>query len=63
MLGKTDGMPKTPEWAEAESGVPAREIRALAREWASKKTMLAAGGPAAWAAPAARPPATSGPGP
>ena len=45
MLGKTDGVPKTPEWAEGESGIPAREIRALAREWASKKTMLAAGGP------------------
>ncbi len=45
VLGKTDGVPKTPEWAEAESGIPAREIRALAREWAAKKTMLAAGGP------------------
>ena len=45
VLGKTDGLPKTPEWAEAESNIPAREIRALAREWASKKTMLAAGGP------------------
>jgi trimethylamine-N-oxide reductase (cytochrome c) len=44
VLGKTDGQPKTPEWAEGESGIPAREIRALAREWASKKTMLAAGG-------------------
>jgi anaerobic selenocysteine-containing dehydrogenase len=45
VLGKTDGIAKTPEWAEAESAIPAREIRALAREWASKKTMLAAGGP------------------
>ena len=45
VLGVTDGRPKTPEWAEGESGIPAREIRALAREWASKKTMLAAGGP------------------
>ena len=44
VLGKTDGVPKSPEWAEVESGVPAREIRALAREWGSKKTMLAAGG-------------------
>jgi trimethylamine-N-oxide reductase (cytochrome c) len=44
LLGESDGVPKTPEWAEAESKVPAREIRALAREWAKRKTMLAAGG-------------------
>jgi anaerobic selenocysteine-containing dehydrogenase len=48
VLGKTDGVPKSPEWAESESGVPAREIRALAREWGSKKTMLAAGGLGGW---------------
>ena len=44
ILGKEDGVPKTPEWAEMESTIPAREIRALAREWGSKKTMLASGG-------------------
>jgi len=44
LLGKEDGVPKTPQWAEKETGIPAREIRALAREWAKKKTMLAAGG-------------------
>jgi anaerobic selenocysteine-containing dehydrogenase len=44
ILGKKDGLPKTPEWAERETTIPAREIRALAREWGSKKTMLAAGG-------------------
>ena len=48
VLGKTDGVPKTCEWAEAESGVPACEIRALAREWAKRKTMLAAGGLGGW---------------
>ncbi|MBW1996819.1 MAG: molybdopterin-dependent oxidoreductase [Deltaproteobacteria bacterium] len=48
ILGKEDGVPKTPEWAEQETTIPAREIRALAREWASKKTMLAAGGVGGW---------------
>ncbi len=36
--------PKTPEWQEAETGVPARDVRALAREWGTKKTYLGAGG-------------------
>ncbi len=44
ILGREDGEAKTPEWAEAETGVPAKDIRALAREWGSKKTYLAAGG-------------------
>ena len=48
LLGKEDGIPKTPEWAERETTVPAREIRALAREWSTKKTMLAAGGLGGW---------------
>ena len=48
VLGKTDGVPKTCEWAEEESGVPACEIRALAREWAKKNTYLAAGGLGGW---------------
>ena len=38
-----DKYAKTPEWAEEESGIPARKIRALAREWASKRTCLSSG--------------------
>jgi trimethylamine-N-oxide reductase (cytochrome c) len=44
LIGKEDGVPKTPEWQETETGVPAREVRSLAREWGKKKTYLAAGG-------------------
>ncbi len=44
VLGREDGVPKTPEWQEAETGVPAKDLRALAREWGTKKTYLAAGG-------------------
>jgi trimethylamine-N-oxide reductase (cytochrome c) len=44
LLGKQDGVPKTPEWQEAETGVPAREVRALARRWGTRKTYLGAGG-------------------
>lgn len=43
VLGKDDGVPKTPAWAAAESDVPARTIVALAREWASKRTVLSSG--------------------
>jgi len=44
ILGKEEGVPKTPEWQEKESGIPAKDVRALAREWGTKKTYLAAGG-------------------
>lgn len=40
VLGKTDGVPKTPEWAEKFCGVKARDIRALARLWASGPVLL-----------------------
>ena len=43
ILGKDDGVPKTPEWASEESAIPARRIRALARDWASKRTVLSGG--------------------
>ena len=44
VLGEEDGVARTPEWQEAETGVPARDLRALARAWGTKKTYLAAGG-------------------
>jgi trimethylamine-N-oxide reductase (cytochrome c) len=44
VLGEEDGTPKTPEWQEAETGIPAKDVRSLATLWSSKKTYLAAGG-------------------
>ncbi len=41
VLGRHDGIPKTPEWAENITGVKAKVTLALAREWASQKTCLA----------------------
>jgi molybdopterin guanine dinucleotide-containing S/N-oxide reductase-like protein len=43
ILGEDDGVVRTPEWAADICDVPAYTIRGLAREWASKRTMLAAG--------------------
>ncbi|MEE8619375.1 MAG: hypothetical protein V3S84_04530, partial [Dehalococcoidales bacterium] len=43
VLGKEDGIPKTPKWAARITGVPSRIIKALAREWASKATSIAHG--------------------
>jgi trimethylamine-N-oxide reductase (cytochrome c) len=45
ILGKEDGIPKTPEWQERETDVPAKDLRALAREWGTKRTYLGVGGP------------------
>ncbi|HXQ82828.1 MAG TPA: molybdopterin-dependent oxidoreductase, partial [Xanthobacteraceae bacterium] len=44
LLGDDDGIPKTPEWQEKETGVPAKDVRALAREWGKKRVYLATGG-------------------
>jgi len=40
VLGKEDGIPKTPEWASEKCGVPEWTIKALARDWANKVTSL-----------------------
>ncbi len=44
ILGNDDGIAKTPEWQEVETNVPAKDVRALARLWGSKKTYLSPGG-------------------
>jgi biotin/methionine sulfoxide reductase len=40
LLGKSDGQPKTPEWAESISSVPAGAVRELARAMVSKRTLV-----------------------
>ena len=37
LMGRTDGVPRTPAWAEAITGVPADTIRALALDYAEAK--------------------------
>ncbi len=37
ILGQADGQPKTPEWAEKITGIPAARIRQLGREYGSIK--------------------------
>jgi anaerobic dimethyl sulfoxide reductase subunit A len=48
VLGREDGEPKTPEWAEKITRVPAKIISNLAREYASNKpvALIAGWGPA-----------------
>jgi molybdopterin guanine dinucleotide-containing S/N-oxide reductase-like protein len=41
VLGKEDGIPKTPAWASSKCGVPEWTIKALARDWASRRTSIA----------------------
>jgi molybdopterin guanine dinucleotide-containing S/N-oxide reductase-like protein len=43
VLGKEDGVPKTPQWAAGITGVPARIATALAKLWASKRTSVVIG--------------------
>jgi trimethylamine-N-oxide reductase (cytochrome c) len=38
VLGKEDGIPKTPVWASQKTGVPSRIIKALARAWTAQPT-------------------------
>nr|WP_320134052.1 molybdopterin-dependent oxidoreductase [uncultured Holophaga sp.] len=59
ILGELDGIPRTPEWAANETRIPAREIRALAREWGSTRTTLARHG--RWGAETAGAPGRPGP--
>jgi molybdopterin guanine dinucleotide-containing S/N-oxide reductase-like protein len=40
VLGREDGVPKTPEWASQKCGVPEWTIKALAREFAAKTTSI-----------------------
>jgi len=43
VLGKEDGIPKTPRWASELCGVPSRIIKALARGWAARATTIVHG--------------------
>lgn len=43
LLGASDGVAKTPEWAADISGVPAADIRRLAELFSNNRTMLMAG--------------------
>jgi anaerobic selenocysteine-containing dehydrogenase len=43
VMGQEDGRPKTPEWATPITGIPSRTIKALADEWASKRTTIVIG--------------------
>ena len=43
VMGVADGVAKTPEWQESETGIPAKDVRALAREWGRRKTYLSVG--------------------
>src|SRR5262249_48756878 len=44
LLGEEDGIAKTPEWQEKETGVPAKDVRALAREGGGRRVYRPRGG-------------------
>jgi trimethylamine-N-oxide reductase (cytochrome c) len=41
VMGRNDGVPKTPAWASPKCGVPEWTIKALAREWSKLRTSIA----------------------
>lgn len=43
LLGRSDGVPKTADWAAEICGLPAETLRDLARRFAANRTMLALG--------------------
>jgi anaerobic selenocysteine-containing dehydrogenase len=43
VLGKEEGIPKTPQWAAKITGISAMTIKALARAWASGRTSIVHG--------------------
>ncbi|TIH12821.1 trimethylamine-N-oxide reductase TorA [Marinifilum sp. JC120] len=43
LLGESDGIPKTPEWAESVCGVPAKTIRELAETISKNRSILMSG--------------------
>jgi len=43
VMGDEDGVAKTPAWAAPRVGVPSYTIKALAREWAKKRTSFGSG--------------------
>ncbi len=48
ILGESDGKPKDASYAEELTEIPAATIKALARDWGSKRTMLACGARGGW---------------
>ena len=59
VLGKEDGIPKTPEWASEKCGVPEWTIKALARQWAKQGHLDQSTATAAPASAAPTPPRTA----